>query len=285
MKSSVNGRSEGKSLTNQPPSFSNPNEQAFNSENSGAKSTIQDKFGWLDEIEKIIKQMLKFGIERIPDEFKIKTDYGVVVWLRDIDKQVQNHGLIGERLGIILSEQAKKPILLGFADADNKDSLWNSGRWHQRTFEEFTKDIVPFDIEWLYGSWQRAIDMAYLLLPDDKVDAKLLQACRNQEIRKWLVKRYGQENFKNGKGKLIDEEIGDDGKKTGQYLFDIDIDGQPHRFVKVNDTSTNREYILEVPSEGQRRRGETDFPIKNVKEAIAWTFSMKPNEYHPTVET
>lgn len=230
--------------------------------------------------------MLKFGEERIPDEFKVKTEFGIVVWLKDTDKQVQGHGLVGERLGVILGDTSGKPILIGFADASNKDTLWDNPRWHQRTFTEFTKDIVPFDIEWLYGSWQRAIDFAYLLLPDDKVDPKLLQACRNQEIRKHLVKRYGQENFKNGKGRLIDEEVDEKtGEKTGQYLFDIDIDGQPHRFVKVNDSSTDREYILEVPSEGNRGRGESDFPIKTVKDAVAWTFSMKPEQYHPVKET
>jgi len=193
------------SSTNQPLSFSNPNEKAFHDKKSG-KTVIQDKFGWLDEVEKITKQMLKFGEERIPDEFKVKTEFGIVVWLKDTDKQVQGHGLVGERLGVILGDTSGKPILIGFADASNKDTLWDNPRWHQRTFTEFTKDIVPFDIEWLYGSWQRAIDFAYLLLPDDKVDPKLLQACRNQEIRKHLVKRYGQENFKNGKGRLIDEE-------------------------------------------------------------------------------
>lgn len=303
-------------MSNQP-SFSNPNEEAFNktlANQSSDKASVQDKFGWLTEVEKIVKQMIKHGMERIPDEFKVKTPVGIVVWLRDVNKQVKS-GYVGERLGVILKAGEPKPLLLGFSDAANQDGLWKANtRWHQRDLKEFATDIKPFDIEWLYGSWQRSIDFAYLLLPDDKVSAKLLQACRNQEIRKWLVKRFGQTAFQNGTAKIVDEETYADvathggqignhepENKTGQYLYDVEIEGQRHRFVHVIDKAPLteeekkqygkdfREYELEVPyTDGEGRgfgRREADFPIKTVHDAVAWTFQMKPGEYKPSAES
>jgi len=261
--------------------------------------TKGEKQRWLQEVEGIMRRLHKVGTERIPAEFKELTEHGVVVWLRDQNKTVAG-GHVGERLGVIVDE-TDKPLVLGFSDASTKENLWKKGngtRYHARSWEEFVSDLIPFDLDWLYSAWRRGLDYSYLMIEDKKITGKTMQQCANQEIRKYLLKRFGQEKFRNGEAKVIDET------KDGDYLFEIEFDNAPHRFVKVTDSSKiknkktiealgsdRREYMLEVPAideVGQQDRwnSNTTYPINTVHNARAWTFGYKnPKDFHPEKET
>ncbi len=96
------------------------------------------------------------------------------------------------------------------------------------------------------------------------VTAADLLACKNQEIKAAALKRFGYENFlRDAEMEVID----DDG--VNQLLKKGDI-----VFAHVKDSSTPRRYLLRVPPQ-----------MKNLREAIAWTFNMTAEEYAPLIET
>lgn len=88
--------------------------------------------------------------------------------------------------------------------------------------------------------------------------------CRNQETKQVALKRYGYENFVRDAGMDVI-----DTNKEDKLLRKDDI-----VFAYVKDSSTPRRYLLRVPPD-----------INTIHQAIAWTFNMSPQEYHPLAET
>lgn len=99
---------------------------------------------------------------------------------------------------------------------------------------------------------------------DIEVTAADILACKNQEIKQSALKRYGYENFVRDANM---DEADRDGENALLRKGDI-------VFAYVKDSSTPRRYLLRVPPQ-----------MKTVREAIAWTFNMRPDEYRPLVET
>jgi len=98
----------------------------------------------------------------------------------------------------------------------------------------------------------------------------------NSEVRYVGIKLIGLEKV------LTDErtQIIDECYSTGMVLFQIEgIFTEPINYLKViNSTAepdgTYKNYFLCVPPE-----------MKKCKEAVAWTFRMKPKDYNPSQET
>jgi len=113
----------------------------------------------------------------------------------------------------------------------------------------------------------------YLLfkkLADKILGAKDIIHCKNAEIRRLLLERFGYEKFlEELKGIIIHEDGTSKLIKLGWHEKE-----EPIKLVKVKDASTNRWYILRVPSN-----------VKTCREAIAWTFKLKEEEYNPLKET
>ena len=103
-----------------------------------------------------------------------------------------------------------------------------------------------------------------MLIEDDLDPAKALNAI-NAEIRRYLIKRIGYENIKEA---VNAEILHTDG--TSELLRFADGD----TYVKVQDTSTKREYLLFV-----------DQNVKTCRAAIAWTFGLTEKQYNPIIET
>jgi hypothetical protein len=78
--------------------------------------------------------------------------------------------------------------------------------------------------------------------------------------------------------KLIDKETRTtpNGQNLNYQLLEINLndDGQPAKFVKVECPSTGRETLLRVHPR-----------IDTVRTAVAWTFGMRPDDYMPEIET
>jgi hypothetical protein len=78
--------------------------------------------------------------------------------------------------------------------------------------------------------------------------------------------------------KLIDKETRTtpNGQNLSYQLLEINLndDGQPAKFVKVECPSTGRETLLRVHPR-----------IDTVRTAVAWTFGMRPDDYMPEIET
>jgi len=94
--------------------------------------------------------------------------------------------------------------------------------------------------------------------------------CENAEIRRFLLMRYGYDNFiRDVQGKLIHKD-GD------RQLIEINWNKkeEPIKLVKVKDASTDRIYLLRVPPK-----------TRTCQEAVAFTFGFKSEQYHPIKET
>lgn len=96
----------------------------------------------------------------------------------------------------------------------------------------------------------------------------------NQEIRRLMLKRYGIDAFladANAR-KLSEDECGE--------LFCTDLPGEdPLKFVKVFNSTpesdgTLRQYFLRVPPY-----------VSSAREAVAWTFGLRQDEYEPDCQS
>lgn len=97
----------------------------------------------------------------------------------------------------------------------------------------------------------------------------------NQEIKRVMLERFGygklllelkaKQIHKDKFGALFETS------RLGEYLQGED---KVARFVRVKDPSTDREYMLRVPPDMQTARN-----------AVAWTFDIKPEAYAPQQET
>lgn len=96
------------------------------------------------------------------------------------------------------------------------------------------------------------------------VTAADLLACHNQEIKAEALKRFGYDNFVRDAGMEVIDRDGDN-----ELLKKDDI-----LFAHVKDSSTPRRYLLRVPPQ-----------METLREAIAWTFNMSPDQYKPLIET
>jgi hypothetical protein len=113
----------------------------------------------------------------------------------------------------------------------------------------------------------------YMLLIEMKhktLKARDITRCKNAEIRRQLLEGFGYEKF-------VEQMGGQTIHVDGDYkLIKIDWhkDEEPIKLVRVKDSSTDRWYILRVPPE-----------VRTCKQALAWTFGLEPEQYHPVKET
>ena len=97
------------------------------------------------------------------------------------------------------------------------------------------------------------------------LDPSEVLTAKNAEVRRFLMKRVGYEQVKEA---VKAQVVHHDG--TSELLKFADGD----MYVKVQDSSTEREYLLYVPGN-----------MKTCKQAIAWTFGLGEAEYQPLIET
>lgn len=95
-------------------------------------------------------------------------------------------------------------------------------------------------------------------------------AARNQELRAKALKLFGYERWLREVGaKVLDRQGDDELVQAGDELF-----------AHVKDSSTERRYLLRVPAVDDQRR-----PMERLRQAIAWTFGLREDQYSPEKET
>jgi hypothetical protein len=100
--------------------------------------------------------------------------------------------------------------------------------------------------------------------------AREITSCKNAEIRRLLLERFGYERFLAEMGGKTIHQDGD------SSLIEIvwHKDEEKLKLVRVKDSSTERYYVLRVlPS------------VKTCRQAIAWSFGKSETEYQPIKET
>ncbi len=128
----------------------------------------------------------------------------------------------------------------------------------------FPANVKDSYSELSYDDFAKDAQIAIKLEENIAVTAVDILGCKNQEIKQQALKRFGYDNFVREAGM---EEVDRDGENALIRSGDI-------VFVHVKDSSTPRRYLLRVPPTS-----------KTVKEAVAWTFNMRPDEYDPIIET
>lgn len=150
-------------------------------------------------------------------------------------------------------------------------------RWQEYNFETFfLKKRIP-DCQ-----CKEVMDAAkeYILFKrlheNQKISAREIMNCKNLELRRALLERFGYEKMLNELGgHMIDAE--------GNYiLFKMDFRevnesvklNEDVKLLKMKDSSTERWYVLRVPPN-----------VKNCTEAVSWSFNTPVEEYKLEVET
>lgn len=216
-----------------------------------------------EQIESLIENRHK-----IPDEFWVQTGGRMyqAIWFMDRQKPSveQSYDFAEERFG--LTKDGK--IIWGFDSGCSCPSPWSQDDFGDQNYsikewKEFEVDPEKsFDADWEDECYRNMND--YLLLIQDRTDVPDILKAQNAEVRRYLLKRVGYENVLKH---TEVESLHVDG--TSELL---NINGE--KYVKVKDHSTDREYLLYVPSN-----------ITRCKEGIAWTFGLREEDYNPVLET
>jgi hypothetical protein len=108
------------------------------------------------------------------------------------------------------------------------------------------------------------------LIRSKSLTCRRIMRIRSGAIRRILLEELGYERFAHELGGICLDKDGD------QQLLRIDWhkDEEPLVLVKVQCPSTSAFYTLRVPPY-----------MSSVHEAVAWTFGMLKNQYHPQEET
>ena len=112
-------------------------------------------------------------------------------------------------------------------------------------------------------------DLVLLFVPDDEITIAMILGCHNQTIMSTLINKYDEKKFF---AKLPHNLLHKDGETE---LLELNVGGRGirMRMVKVVDANAKQTYLLRVPP-----------TVRTCKEAVAWTFGMKADEYGPKVE-
>jgi len=152
-----------------------------------------------------------------------------------------------------------------------------------------------------YGLWFYkgvSVNEKIIMHPEEITKKDVLDE-RNEEIRRVMVERIGEERF----GEIMDlKEVAKD--RYGR-LVKTDIAGDTYTCVHVQCPSTGREYYIQVPNDledalNMLRVGNDDpdwteqnersiWPrsgkMESAHQAVAWTFKKSQGDYSPQVET
>lgn len=239
------------------------------------------------KFEKEIVELIN-NRRKIPDEFwQIAENGQRVLWiLNREDGTAGSYETSAERMGVT----KEGLILWGYSSGCSCWSGWSKDDYKDSVaYKEFAlMDVGEFEREGFYEEkpgkvtkysahdkfkaafskgWQ---DVCYenlkdLLMMVRKVkDPLAVLNAKNAEVRRYMMKRVG---YKKIRAHAQVKVLHTDG--TSELL---DINGD--HYVKVKDSSTDREYLLYVP-----------INVKTCREAIAWTFGLGESEYNPIIET
>lgn len=215
-------------------------------------------------------QRLIDNLDKVPQEFFARTaeEKYQVLWILNRQKPSiePSYDFDEERFGITTDGL----IIYGFHSGCSCPSPWSAGDFGDnsyvaREYKEFLFKKMDDDDDWFDDGWEGDVSKTLddiLLFLDDNVSVERLLQVQNSEIRRSLMKRVGYDKVRKAAIVLASDEWGE--------LIKIGDE----KYVKVNDSSTDREYLLYVDNE-----------IKTPKEAIAWTFYLKADDYQPIKET
>ncbi len=167
-----------------------------------------------------------------------------------------NQMVSGYWLGKEVALVVRRPRLLS-RDAE--------GRLHSETSR-----CIEYHDGWGFWAWHGVrVPEKVILAPETLTREDFLHE-PNIEARRMIQERMGERFVWELEGKFID------GGPHG-VLYEVELPDDPEqvaRYVQVQDASTPRQYFLRVPP-----------TIQTAAEAVAWTFNLSVDAYHPAEET
>jgi hypothetical protein len=167
-----------------------------------------------------------------------------------------NERVSGYWLGTERAVLVRRPHLL---------ALDQEGRLHSTTGQ-----CLEYRDGWGFYAWHGVRVPEQVILAPEQLTGQDWSEARNVEVRRIIQERMGGRSVSELGGTLIDEG-------PAGWLYEVQLPNDPERvarYVQVQDASTLRQYVLRVP------------PIlQTAAEAVAWSFQMTIEEYHPKQET
>ena len=123
---------------------------------------------------------------------------------------------------------------------------------------------------WGFYAWRGVRVPEQVIRAPEQLTREEYLSERNIEVRRVIQERMGERFVSTLGGTVID---------TGSRgtLYEVALPGDPERvarYVQVQDASTERQYFLRVPPR-----------VQTAAEAVAWSFQLAVEEYHPAHET
>jgi hypothetical protein len=168
-------------------------------------------------------------------------------------------------------ESPKPPEMVPFQEC----KFENLDVWEFRMSAEMVGELLP------------------LFIPKEQITVSMIVHCRNSAIQARLLNTYGEKEFFSKLNASVIHKDGD----SELLRIRLRHPGLELMMVKVVDTTTRQTYLLRVPSEivtytgthifrGERVQNHpATIPMTTCKQAIAWTFGMKKEEYNPVKES
>lgn len=221
----------------------------------------------MSKIKEKIEQLLEKR-HLIPDEFWVRAENKErVLWILDHeDGTAGSYETSQERLGIT----QKGEILWGFSSGCSCWDGWQSENYcSTKSWKEFQiTDFTSYRSSGSSANWESVSEKTlddFLFLVSENHDPSKVVKLENAEVRRYMIKRVGYENIKD---------------KVKATVLHVDGYNELLKFengemyVKVRDSSTDREYLLFVEGDHETCRS-----------AIAWTFGLSEKEYNPIIES
>jgi hypothetical protein len=132
---------------------------------------------------------------------------------------------------------------------------------------------MKFSDGWGIWAWHGARVPEDIITRPESITIEAIDKEENQEIRSVMLERFGAERYiLEGDAKQVSKDeygvLYKKAWKNGEYVMVQVLNST------LEPTGERKKYFLRVPPE-----------IKTAKEAVAWTFYQKPEEYNPRVET
>ncbi|MBP7863031.1 hypothetical protein KA183_15195 [bacterium] len=133
---------------------------------------------------------------------------------------------------------------------------------------------IEYPDGWGIYSYRGIVVPEYVINLSEPISVEMIEAEPNVEVRRVLIERFGLENYLKT-GNLVKIHQDDCG-----ILYRMNLQGdEPMLVVRVINSTpepdgTRKNYFLRVPPNMMRAR-----------QAVAWTFGLTEDEYHPLQET
>ncbi len=167
-----------------------------------------------------------------------------------------NEGVSGYWLGKDLALIVRRPTRLVCDSA---------GRLHSAT-----GPCMQYRDGWGFYAWHGISVPEQVILAPEQLTQVDWSKAENVEVRRVIQERMGERFVRELGGVVIDTSS----QGTLYEVVLLDDPEQVARYVQVQDASTARQYVLRVPP-----------TVQTAAAAVAWSFQMAVEEYHPAHET